>query len=167
MASLKGSAMSDEAAERQRVVAVARTWLGTPYHPNAQVRGAGVDCANLPAAVYAEAGMIQPVKIPWYPPEWMMHQEAERFLGVIIENGAREIPEAEAGPGDLACFRFGRCFSHGAIVVAWPTVIHAQVKAPVMIDDVSKAKWMMFIGETVADQGKPRPRRFFTLWPRP
>ncbi len=27
--------------------------------------------------------------------------------------------------GDVAVFRFGRTFSHGAIVVEWPVVIHA------------------------------------------
>ena len=29
------------------------------------------------------------------------------------------------GPGDVAVFRFGRTFSHGAIVTDWPRLIHA------------------------------------------
>jgi hypothetical protein len=28
-------------------------------------------------------------------------------------------------PGDVALFRFGRCFSHGSIVTEWPQLIHA------------------------------------------
>ena len=37
--------------------------------------------------------------------------------------------------GDVALFRFGRCFSHGGIVVDWPTVIHAWHVGGVMLTD--------------------------------
>jgi cell wall-associated NlpC family hydrolase len=39
---------------RARVVALARTWLGTPYHHQASLRGAGADCLGLLRGVYAE-----------------------------------------------------------------------------------------------------------------
>jgi cell wall-associated NlpC family hydrolase len=37
--------------------------------------------------------------------------------------------------GDAALFRFGRCFSHGVIVIEWPTVIHAWHVGGVMVTD--------------------------------
>lgn len=152
-----------EALERARVVEVARSWIGTPYHPCAQKKRVGVDCGNLPAAVYAEAGLIDPVKIPNYSPQWMLHQRPEMFMNLVLAVGGREF-DGPPLPGDFVMFQFGRCFSHGGIVVSWPTIIHAQVKACVMPDDVSKCRWLDFIGEGGPEQGKRRPRKFFTLW---
>jgi cell wall-associated NlpC family hydrolase len=34
-------------------------------------------------------------------------------------------PVAAPEPGDIALFRFGRTYSHGAIVTEWPRLIHA------------------------------------------
>ncbi len=45
-------------ATREDVVRVARTWLRTPFHHQARVRGHGVDCGNLVAEVGAELGLM-------------------------------------------------------------------------------------------------------------
>lgn len=152
-----------EAEARAAVIAEARSWIGTPYHPRAQRKGVGVDCGNLPAAVYAGAGVIEPVVIPPYSPQWMLHQRAEQFLNLVLGTGAREIPDSPQ-PGDFVMFRYGRVFGHGGIVVRWPIIIHAQVQACVMAEDVSKCRWLDYIGEGGPDNGKRRPRKFFTLW---
>src|SRR5437660_5143962 len=47
---------------RGLVVAEAETWLRTPYHHMARVKGAGADCLTLLAEVYEKAGVI-----PQYP----------------------------------------------------------------------------------------------------
>ena len=62
-----------ETEQRQRVVDVARTWLGTPYHSAARVKGVGVDCLTVLAEVYHEAGIIGHVDIPYYPNDFMLH----------------------------------------------------------------------------------------------
>ena len=46
------SVMSD--AQRAAVVAEARSWIGTPYHHAADVKGHGVDCAMLLIRVYCD-----------------------------------------------------------------------------------------------------------------
>jgi hypothetical protein len=51
----------------------------------------------------------------------------------LVEQHAR--PVATPEPGDIALFRYGRCISHGAIVLAWPRVIHAVVRQGVVIED--------------------------------
>ena len=38
-------------------------------------------------------------------------------------------------PADFVVFRFGRTFSHGAIVVEWPIVIHAYIPHGVLLSD--------------------------------
>jgi NlpC/P60 family putative phage cell wall peptidase len=118
---------------RAAVVAEARTWLGTPYHHMGRVKGVGCDCLTLLAEVYAAAGIIAPVaEIQFYPPDWHLHRSAELYLAGVVER-ACEI-DGPPQPGDIALFRFGRCFAHGAIVTNWPMLIHAWHSAGVVAD---------------------------------
>lgn len=151
-----------EPQQRARVVACARGWLGTPYHPEARVKGAGVDCLTLLAEVFAEAGLIDRVCIPHYPRDWHLHRSAERYLQGLLRY-AGEI-DGQPQAGDVVLWRFGRCFSHGAIVVEWPTVIHAYVGRGCVLEDAEAASYLSRIGENGPDRGKPRPRRQFSLW---
>ena len=112
-----------ETAQRAAVVGEARSWIGTPYHNCADIKGAGVDCAMLLAEVYERCGLVAHVDAGYYPPDWHLHRDAERYLDRLLLY-AREV-EGLPLPGDAAVFRFGRTFSHGAIVIAWPVVIHA------------------------------------------
>src|ERR1700722_17931480 len=81
----ESTTMPDIDGERTAVVAEARAWLRTPYHHMGRVKGAGVDCATLLAEVYARAGVIPPVAIPFYPPDWHLHRDAERYLGFVLD----------------------------------------------------------------------------------
>ena len=153
-----------EAEERQRVVEIAHSWLGTPYHHRGRVKGAGVDCLTILAEVFEEAGLLAHIEIPFYPKDWMHHREAERYLEGLL-NYAAEIP-GPPQPGDIALWKFGRCFSHGAIVVEWPVVIHAAAGRCVMLEDAEAATWLTHIGENTHDRGKLRPRKFFSYWSR-
>ena len=125
------------ATTRQRVVQEAQSWLCTPYHHHGGVKGAGVDCAMLLACVYSAAGVIPEIDPRPYPHDWHMHRSAERFLGWVKQYADRtDTPQ----PGDVAMFQFGRCVAHGAIVVAWPMVIHAYLdERAVVLTDVSKS----------------------------
>jgi cell wall-associated NlpC family hydrolase len=119
--------------QRQRVVAEAETWLRTPYHHMGRIKGGGTDCLMLLAEVYEAAGVIRHVDVSFYPPDWNLHRDAERYLQGLMRY-AREI----GGPpqsGDVAVFKFGRCFAHGAIVVSWPRLIHAWCDAGVVFAD--------------------------------
>lgn len=146
--------MIDETAMRAAIVAEAMTWEGTPYQSHARIKGVGVDCAQLPAAIYEAVGLIEPVR-PEYPADWMMHRDEERFLSFVLPQ-AREIEETEALPGDLVIWRFGRTFSHSAIIIDAPVVLHAVVRgAAVVRADMSRD---IDLAE--------RPRRFFSLFGR-
>ena len=136
--------------QRWAVIAEARSWLATPYHHAARVKGAGVDCAMLPAAVYRAAGLIPDFPVEHYPPDWHLHRDVERYLDTVTRH-AVEVP-APTGAGDFVLFRWGRCFAHGAIIVDWPVIVHAVLHAGVVLDR--------------GDTGRlaTRPRRFFTLW---
>ena len=146
---------SDEQIERQRVVAEARSWLRTPYHHNQRLKGGGVDCANLPAAVYAAAGMIPDILPEDYSPQWHLHRDQERYLGKVMDH-AREF-DGPPGPGDFVLWKVGRCWAHGAIVIEWPVIIHAVAGQGVILGDALRDafdKKML----------KDREPRLFTLW---
>lgn len=115
--------MTAVAQARADVCTLARQWLGTPWHHKARIRGVGVDCAQLLIAVYAQAGVIEDFDPGDYAIDHMMHSDQEVFRGWCERYGR---PTDTPAPGDVAIWKFGRCYSHGGIVVAWPgRVIHA------------------------------------------
>jgi len=158
--------MPDIVSQRAAVIRCARAWLRTPYHHRGRVKGAGVDCAMLLAEVYAEAGLVPALDIPHYPPDWHLHRDSERYLGFVRDH-AVEIAGPPA-PGDIALWRFGRCFSHGAIVVLWPKIIHAYLGRDCVYEDALGAEWLSRMGEGRDARARPRPVKFFTLkvWSR-
>ncbi len=125
---------------RDAVVAEARRWIGTPFHHAARVKGEGVDCLMLLAEIYERAGVTDHVDPPFYVPDWHLHRDAERYLEGLLPY-AREIAGPPQGPGplpgDVALFRFGRTFSHGAVVVEWPRLIHAYWAVGVVWGDAT------------------------------
>ncbi len=161
--------MIDPRVRRALVVGEAESWIGTPYHHMGRIKGAGVDCLTLLAEVYEAAGIIPHIELEFYPPDWNLHRDAERYLSGVMQH-AREITcpcvfcmsdgrkncthcfdtgMKPPQPGDVAVFKFGRCFAHGTIVTEWPLLIHSWVDGGVMRED---AKQPMLAG---------RPVRFF------
>jgi cell wall-associated NlpC family hydrolase len=136
---------------RPAVIEQARGWLRTPYHHMGRANGGGTDCLMLLAEVYESARVIPHIDVPFYPPDWHLHRDAERYLEGVM-GYAREV-EGPPQQGDVAVFKFGRCFSHAAIVVWWPRLIHAWSDA----------------GVVYGDGGQPplsgRPVRFFDPFP--
>lgn len=143
--------MRSVAGQRAAVVAEAKTWLGTPWRHRGRVKGAGVDCAQFVIKVYAGAGMIADFDTGEYPRDWHIHKDDERFLA-FVPSFAREIAEADVGPGDLMLCKIGRVYSHGAIVLAWPQGIHAAIQAgQVVLCDLDRDAGLI-----------AGPRKFFT-----
>ena len=131
------AALADRVAKlRASVLDEARGWLRTPYHHMGRVKGGGTDCLALLAEVYERAGVVPHIDVPFYPPDWNLHRDIERYLEGLMQY-AREV-EGPARKGDVALFKFGRCFAHGAIVVAWPRLIHAWWNAGVVYGDANQ-----------------------------
>ena len=63
-----------------------------------------------------------------------MHRGEERYLGILL---ARANEVARPLPGDVAVFKYGRCFSHGGIVTrANPlTIVHAFHPARIVLEE--------------------------------
>lgn len=150
------TARSEIAALRQAVVDEARTWLRTPYAHRQKAKGAGVDCALFPVAVYSACGLMPPNQdFGNYSTQWHVHHDEERYLEIVLRY-SREVEAPQ--PGDFALWKICRTFSHGGIVTAWPRVIHSYVRRGVIEEDASLA------AEFREKNGALRPVRFFTLW---
>lgn len=115
------------ALQRAAVVAEALTWVGTPYHHRARVKGAGVDCGMILAAVYPAAGVTGPIEPAPYPPDWHLHRAAERYLGEVRRYAPHAVEFDAMQPGDIPVWKFGRCFSHGAIYIGDGRIVHAYI----------------------------------------
>lgn len=137
--------------QRKEIVRVALTWVKTPYHHHAMLKGIGVDCAMILIAVFDEAGVVSAEKVG-YSPQWYLHHSEEKYL-IELEKYAHEITEAEALPGDVVVYKTGRAFAHGAIIIepGWPDIIHASPEAGMVVRDRGD-------GGRIA----PKPRKFFS-----
>jgi cell wall-associated NlpC family hydrolase len=109
---------SNRIALRNAIVAEAFSWLGTPYHPHAHVKGVGTDCVWLLVCVFQAVGKVAQDFDPGnYAPEWYFHQSEEIYLQGVLKHARQvEVPEL----GDVAVYNFGRCVSHGVIIVQVP-----------------------------------------------
>ncbi|QBQ98166.1 NlpC/P60 family protein [Paraburkholderia pallida] len=110
-----------EARVRERLLVEARTWINTPWHHRARVKGAGVDCAQFVNAVYHTVLGTDLIEID-YPPDHFLHRSEEQLV-TQLERQANCVPLAL--PGDVVVYRFGRAMSHAGLVVDWPRIIHA------------------------------------------
>jgi NlpC/P60 family putative phage cell wall peptidase len=86
------------------VVAVARSWIGTPYVHQAAAKGAGTDCLGLLRGVWREVLGAEPEAVPAYTADWAEPSGTE----VLFEAAMRWLlPKnlSDAQPGDVLLFR--------------------------------------------------------------
>jgi NlpC/P60 family putative phage cell wall peptidase len=127
-------------ADPAKVVAAARSWLGTPYHDQANVIGVGCDCLGLARGVWREVVGREPFLVPSYTRDW-----GEMGPREVLAEGARasmiEIAPAEAGPGALVLFRMrpGAIAKHVGIMTTESRFIHAYERLGVIEEALTSA----------------------------
>jgi NlpC/P60 family putative phage cell wall peptidase len=120
-------------ADPALVIAVARSWLGTPYHDQASVRGVGCDCLGLARGVWREAVGDEPFPIPPYSRDW-----GETGPSEVLAEGARammqEIAPTDVSPGALVLFRMAprAIAKHVGILTAPHRFIHSYERLGVV-----------------------------------
>mgnify|MGYP000617921349 CR=1 FL=1 len=82
-----------------KLLSVARQYVGTPYHHEGRVKGVGIDCVGLVICIHAELGIVLKDSIPYpqSPPPGMLDQH-------LKERDLQLIPRKYAKPGDFATF---------------------------------------------------------------
>lgn len=117
----------------ERVVAEARAWLGTPYHDQMSVRGAGCDCLGLVRGVWRATMGAEPPGIPTYSRGWGETGRTE-VLAVAARAIMTEIAPRDIRPGAVVMFRMRRgvIAKHLGIVTAPGRFIHAYDRCGVI-----------------------------------
>ncbi|MGH6846764.1 MAG: hypothetical protein ACREC0_04780 [Methylocella sp.] len=147
--------MSLEADQRAAIVREARSWVRTPYHAQADIKGAGVDCGMFLVRVFVDSGLCEPFDPRPYADDWYLHRSDERYLGFIFDR-TKEIDNPL--PGDVVVFRYGRCYSHGGIVTKVDplTIVHAYQPALAVLEEE--------VARSPALCAHSRNPKFFSLW---
>jgi cell wall-associated NlpC family hydrolase len=165
---------------REQITAEALSWLDTPYHDHAGLKGCGVDCAYLPLRVYQKVGKIpldfQPGK--YSPQQWLNSPQQvdrlklrvldETFFKVVLQFARRELASAFVNdpssglpiledspkPGDFVIYRVAASWTHGGIVISWPDYVLHPVKGIGVVGShgINEGFW------------RRRPARFFTVF---
>ena len=117
---------------RKSIVALARSWIGTPYHHQASLKGTGADCIGLVRGIWRELFGDEPEQLPAYSGDWA---EATGREAMLLAAGRHLVPiEPQIiREGDVVVFRLRAeaVAKHTAIVSDLGRMIHAQEGAPV------------------------------------
>lgn len=126
--------MSHQPSMRDKVIEEARTWIRTPYHSGAGIKGAGVDCGMLLVRVYCDLGLVPPIELPRYTQDWYLHREEDWALELFLHY---TVPIETIDRGDVILFKYGRAYSHGVIIscVNPLTIIHASYPCGIVLEE--------------------------------
>jgi NlpC/P60 family putative phage cell wall peptidase len=142
---------------REDVVREASSWIGTPYHHRACVKGAGADCGTFLIGVARSLGVVPADWMPeFYSVQWHLHRTEELYLGIILEWGARAVALSDVQPGDILVFRWApeQPVSHAGIALADNIMIHTLARKGVQRSRLN-AYYMAHIAGAYAWPGFP------------
>lgn len=116
-------------AQAERIVALARGWIGTPYRHQAACRGAGCDCLGLIRGLWRELRGAEPECPPAYSMDWSEPARQELLWQAAARHLAPK-PLADEAPGDVILMRMraGAVAKHLGVMArvgANATFIHA------------------------------------------
>lgn len=111
----------------QKILAVAKPWMGTPYKWGGEDRE-GIDCSAFTRLIYDE---VFSLKLP-------------RTVQEQKKEGSKVNNKLEFQPGDLLIFKTGGLLSkkeHAGIYLTNDQFIHASVSQGVVISDLENKYW--------------------------
>jgi NlpC/P60 family putative phage cell wall peptidase len=115
-----------------KIIAEARSWIGTPYRHQASLKGVGCDCLGLLRGVWRAVHGNEPELTPAYAPDWAEASGEERLAAAARRHLIEVIP-AGAQRGDVLLFRWRPHLpaKHAAVLIAPDRMIHAYDGAAV------------------------------------
>lgn len=130
---------------RSALVAVARRWVGTPYHHQARLRGIGVDCAGLIAAVGHDAGVLPDLdREAWKPIARYGRQPNPKHMAAVLRRFLFQIDESPL-IGDVAWIEWREGLPMHLAILAdldgRPMIIHALGEAGEVVEHDFSSEW--------------------------
>ena len=145
------NAFFDSVEKQDRLRAVAASWKGTKFMPNAAVKGSGVSCQTLAGAIYSEVGFVpSDFMAPAGPMDWSHAHKNSRIVAFM-----ETLPQFEALPagtpytaGDMVGFKIGACVQHcGVVLDDCGDFVHCMRPEGVLFSSLRDATYMGRIGK--------------------
>jgi NlpC/P60 family putative phage cell wall peptidase len=116
----------------ERIVAEARSWIGTPYRHQASLKHVGCDCLGLVLGVWRALYGALPEQPPPYTPDWAEAGSGEPLIDAALRHLSPRTGD-EVAPGDVLIFRWRDhvAAKHLAIASGPDRMIHAHDGAEV------------------------------------
>lgn len=115
-------------AWRSKIVGVAKSWIDTPYHHGAKVKGVGCDCFGLIRGIWEEIySGPEPEQPPVYTRDWAEASGEEHMLAAA-DRWMQKVDVADMFSGDVIMFRYAEGFiaKHAGILIEDCRMIHAM-----------------------------------------
>ena len=87
----------------------------------------GCDCTGLLIGVMKKLGYLKNFKLPFYPPDWNLHDGNINYLLQYLPKYANKVNNSELIPGDVLLFKFGRQLSHVGIYIGEDLFVHTYL----------------------------------------
>lgn len=118
---------------REALIAEARSWLGTPWHHQASLKGVGCDCIGFVRGVAEKFVGPMPIVLD-YPATWHLYR-AEPRLYLGFNERCEEITPDDARTGDVLLFGAGKGPAHHcAYVTPSGGLIHCYREAGAVVE---------------------------------
>lgn len=116
----------------ERIVAEARSWIGTPYRHQASLKHVGCDCLGLVLGVWKALYGAPPEQPPPYAPDWAEAGQNEPLIEAALRHLTPRT-DGEITPGEILIFRWRAhvAAKHLAIATEAGRMIHAHDGAEV------------------------------------
>jgi cell wall-associated NlpC family hydrolase len=141
---------SDEDQERMALLDEALSWLRTPYRQQTDIKGVGADCVMFMVRCFVDSGLVPPFDPRPYPNEWHLHQSEEIYTSWL---GKYTVETHTPKPGDVVMLKYGRCYSHSALILNEFQLIHAH-----------KQDGMVSLADVHLVEFKDRPFKVYSYW---
>lgn len=111
---------------RMRALAIAESWIGTPYRHQASRKGVGCDCLGLMLGIWRELYGDEPRFRRDYSADWAETARGEPMLDALRVR-CEELESDAMRPGDILAFRWqaGTAAKHLALISPENRIIHA------------------------------------------
>lgn len=115
----------------ERVLEIARTWMGTPYRHQASLKGVGCDCLGLIRGVWRELHGEEPEALQAYSMDWAETASGEPLLAAAHRHFL-QIGEMQSGCIILFRWKAGTPAKHCGIYLGNDRFLHAYERHAVM-----------------------------------
>lgn len=132
--------------QAQTIVTQARTWIGTPFHHQARLKGKGCDCLGLIIGVVDELGLKDKHGQPLagYDEVTYSKEPDGAYLTEKLTSLLDEVPIAEAQAGDLALFKVRENPQHMAFLTDYENtlgMVHSYAPARRVVEHRLDDDW--------------------------